>query len=1090
MTVISLIAAELRKYAAALTATFGLPVSFHPEDQLKSPMAELLRGCGQALGYATEVATEVQAEQGGRPDLGVTVKGLLTGHVELKAPGKGADPEKFKGGDREQWERFKNLPNLIYTDGNDWTLFRNGTKQGQSVRLSGDVTQDGQEAIRDRDAEDLGVLLRDFLAWRPMVPALPSALAEILAPLCQLLRRDVLRALANPDSDLTLLASDWRRYLFPEADDGQFADAYAQTLTYALLLARLSGTGERLSIPQASEAIRTGHRLLADTLNILGDPKAREEMKTSIEVLERVIGAIDPGAVVQKSRGEPWLYFYEDFLAAYDPKMRKERGVYYTPVEVVQAQVRLVAQILTERFNADYSFVSPEVVTLDPGAGTGTYVLAALQHGLQQIEAAKGPGLRAQAATQAARNIHAFEILVGPYAVAHLRLTQEILAEGGHLPPDGVHVYLTDTLESPRSPLPQFPFMYKELAEEHKRAQQVKAAAPVLVCLGNPPYHRQQIDLEEKGLIKRKGGWVRFGDEALGERPLLADFLKPLDALGLGLHAKNLYNDYVYFWRWALWKVFENKGGGGIVSFITAASYLRGPGFAGMRQVMRQIFDDLWIIDLEGDNLGARKTENVFAIRTPVAIAIGVRYGEAHREQPARVRYTRISGRREEKLRTLAQVEQFRDLPWRECLSGWHEPFLPTSDKPYWRWPLLTDLFPWQISGVQFKRIWPIGENKDVLKKRWSTFIKEDNSKKEELFRTTRDRKINGTYKNPITGITLLALRKLPTGEQCPDLSRYGYRSLDQRWAILDNRLCEFIRPGILRANNNRQIYFTSLLTDVLGQGPAAMATSLIPDLHHFCNRGGKDVIPLWRDADATEPNITRGVLERLAQTYEQEVPPEDFLAYAYALMASPEYVRRFWDELTIPGPRLPVTRDAALFNRAVALGRRLLWLHTYGERLVPPDQRPGRVPPGASRCLVGTPAAPKDYPESFSYEAAVQKLHVGKGVFAPVRPEVWEFSVSGFEVLKSWLAYRMKKGAGRKSSPLDDIRPESWEFDEELLDLLWVLEHTVAMWPELTSSLDNILAGELFTAEDFPEPDPEERAARKPAPLFAMDNN
>jgi hypothetical protein len=110
----------------------------------------------------------------------------------------------------------------------------------------------------------------------------------------------------------------------------------------------------------------------------------------------------------------------------------------------------------------------------------------------------------------------------------------------------------------------------------------------------------------------------------------------------------------------------------------------------------------------------------------------------------------------------------------------------------------------------------------------------------------------------------------------------------------------------------------------------------------------------------------------------------------------------------------------------------------------------------------------------------------VGNGLFTPVRQEAWEFSVSGFEVLKSWLAYRMKKGAGKKSSPLDDIRPERWEFDEELLDLPWVLEHTVGMWPELKILLDAILASELFTAADFPEPTPVERAARKEAPLFA----
>lgn len=1078
---------ELNKYAEEISATFSLPITFNPEDQLKTPVAGLLRRSGAVMGVAIEVVTEIHAKELGRPDMGVVVEGLLNGHVELKAPGKGANPEKFKGGDRGQWERFRNLPNLIYTDGNDWALYRSGARQGGVVRLSGDVTRDGRKAVGGNDAAALEELLRDFFTWQPIVPALPAALAQMLAPLCRLLRSDVLIALQKPDSNLNLLAADWRRYLFPDADDLQFADAYAQTLTYALLLARLTGKGEGLSVHDAVTTIRTGHRLLADTLNILGDPKARDEIKTPVDLLERVIGAIDPAAFLKKSKGEPWLYFYEDFLAAYDPKMRKERGVYYTPVEVVQAQVRLVAELLTERFEADYSFVSPDVVTLDPGAGTGTYILAALQHGLQQIEEAKGPGMRAKAAAQAARNIHAFEILVGPYAVAHLRLTQEILAEGGQLPEDGVHVYLTDTLESPLKPLPHFPFMYKELAAEHQRAQQVKAAAPVLVCLGNPPYDRQQIDLENQKSIKRKGGWVRYGDELIGDRPLLTDFLKPLEELGWMVHAKNLYNDYVYFWRWALWKVFENKGGPGIVSFITASSYLRGPGFAGMRQVMRQMFDEMWIIDLEGGSLGARKTENVFAIRTPVAIAIGVRHGEPQPESAATVHYTRISGTRQEKLKALAQVEQFSDLPWRECLPGWTDLFLPTSDKPYWNWPLVTDIFPWQENGIQFKRTWPIGETWEVLKNRWEKLVREIPGKKGLLLRETEARKTTSTIHDPVNGNNLLSLNNIDLETKAPEIVPYGYRSLDRRWALLDVRLCDRPRPNLLRAHSNRQIYLTSLLTEVLGNGPSTVASWLIPDLHHFCNRGAKDVIPLWRDAEATEPNITHGVLEVLTDTYRRDVTPEDLLAYTYALLASPEYVRRFWDELTIPGPRLPITKDASWFNRAVELGRRLIWLHTYGERLVPPGQKPGRVPPGQTKCMVGTPADPKNYPETFSYDAAGRKLHVGHGVFAPVGSEVWEFSVSGFEVVKSWLAYRMKKGTGKKSSPLDDIRPERWEFDEELLDLLWVLEHTVAMWPELGKVLDAIVADKLFVAKDFPEPTPVERAAKKAAPLFEM---
>jgi hypothetical protein len=1085
MALFESVEAELKNYASEVTAKFAFPIEVNPEDQLKTPIDALLKGIGAAIGLALGVVTEVHTDQLGRPDMGIAVKGLLAGHVELKAPGKGANPEKLKGGDREQWERFKNLPNLIYTDGKDWALYRNGQLEGKMVRLAGDVSTAGPAAIGPADAEAILALMQDFLRWEPIVPASPSALAKMLAPLCRLLRADVLTALQNRESNLSLLAADWRKYLFPDADDYQFADAYAQTLTYALLLARLSGPGAGLSIPQAAAAIRTGHRLLADALGILGDPKAREEIETPVSVLERVIGAVDPAALTKKAQGDPWLYFYEDFLAAYDPKMRKDRGVYYTPVEVVQAQVKLVAQLLEERFDADYAFVNDKVITLDPGAGTGTYILAALQHGLSRVEQEKGPGMRSNFATQAARNLHAFELLVGPYAVAHLRLTQQILAEGGEMPPEGVHVYLTDTLESPRQPPPAYPMLYKELGEEYKRAQKVKADVPVLVVLGNPPYDRQQIEAAEAGLVRRKGGWVRFGDGGKEGESIFKSFLKPLEALGWGVHAKNLYNDYVYFWRWALWKVFENKGGPGIVSFITAASYLRGPGFAGLRQVMRETFDELWIIDLEGDNLGARKTENVFAIQTPVAIAVGVRYGDGQPDTPGAVHYTRVSGTQVEKLNTLAQVSRFADLSWRDCLSGWTDLFLPTGDKPYWNWPLVTDLFPWQENGVQFGRTWPVAETKAVLYRRWDALLQAPIENRVKLLHETATNTITKAFTDPISGKQLSSLGKLKLGEPSTEPIRYAYRSFDRQWALMDIRLCHRHRPNLRRVHNNKQVYWTSLLTEVLGEGPSAVATANIPDYHYFCNRGGRHVIPLWRDAAATEPNVTAGVLAALAQAYGQPVTAEDLFAYGYAVMASPDYVHRFWDELTIPGPRLPITRDAARFACAADLGRLLLWLHTYGERLAPPGHKPGRIPPGKAKCLKGTPAAPEKYPEKFSYDLAGRQLHVGEGVFGPVPPEVWEFSVSGFKALQSWLAYRMQKGAGKKSSPLDKIRPAAWRFDEELLDLLWVLEHTVDLWPSLAQALSDILAGDLFTASDFPNPQPEERAAKGHLPLL-----
>jgi predicted helicase len=373
-----------------------------------------------------------------------------------------------------------------------------------------------------------------------------------------------------------------------------------------------------------------------------------------------------------------------------------------------------------------------------------------VDYALNQSAARFGKGIIRGAATKCAENIHAFENMVGPYAVAHLRLTQLITSHGGMLPDEGIHVYLTDTLESPNQVPHETNLFAKRLTEEHRRAQKIKKKTRVLVCMGNPPYDREQVEEGERPEHLRKGGWVRHGDPRIPSpdnpsdhtRPIFQDFIEPASEIGAGVHVKNLYNDYVYFWRWALWKLFENPeaSGPGIITFITAASYLRGPGFVGMRRKMREAFDELWIIDLEGDNLGARKTENVFNIQTPVAIAIGVRYGNPQPQTPAKVRYTKITGTQDEKFGKLNKIQKFSDLEWQECFDGWFEPFLPRGRGNYFAWPLLTDLFPWQHSGSQFKRTWPIGETAEVLENRWQEFLQLDSAARRTAFRESRDR--------------------------------------------------------------------------------------------------------------------------------------------------------------------------------------------------------------------------------------------------------------------------------------------------------------------------------------------------------------
>lgn len=237
---------------------------------------------------------------------------------------------------------------------------------------------------------------------------------------------------------------------------------------------------------------------------------------------------------------------------------------------------------------------------------------------------------------------------------------------------------------------------------------------------------------------------------------------------------------------------------------------------------------------------------------------------------------------------------------------------------------------------------------------------------------------------------------------------------------------------------------------------------------------GAKHVIPLYRDAAGTQPNLPAGLLPLLAATYGHPVAAPDVLAYAYALLAAPRYAALFRTELETPGPRLPLTRDAALFGRAGAVGRALLALHAGPGALAPP--------PGRARLAVGTPATPAAYPDAYRYDEAAETLHLLRdraavGQLTGLAPAVWRLRVSGLRVVESWLSYRLLARAGRSSSPLDALRPPAWTFDLDLLRLLWTLEATLAQHPEAAATLDAVLAGPLLLASELPVPTAAEQA-------------
>jgi hypothetical protein len=569
----------------------------------------------------------------------------------------------------------------------------------------------------------------------------------------------------------------------------------------------------------------------------------------------------------------------------------------------------------------------------------------------------------------------------------------------------------------------------------------VKQGGDILVCLGNPPYDR--VQRAEDGTKPNKGGWVLLGDRGQGkidlktatveggdhkERPIFEDFLEPSRKSGKGLHLQVIFNDYVYFWRWALWRPFEQQACGGILSFITASSYLSGPGFAGMREVLRRTFDELWIIDLGGDNLGARKTPNVFAIQIPVAIAMGTRGTEPNPATPAKVWYAKIEAlSRDAKLNLIANVDDLASLEWKLCPDDWQAPLRPQGAGAFFDWPKLTDLFPYHTAGAVFYRTWPIGETEEVLVRRWATLRTAAKDDKARLFKESRDRKVSHTVgADDLPGFAQPAVRDLTPTTPEPKRVRYSFRVLDRQFAYFDFRLGDYIRPSLFRMASDKQVFLVAPDSMVPGLGPAIAVATHVPDQHFFRGSfGGKDVIPLFRDAAGTVPNITAGLLDDLGDVYGAVPSTEDFAAYVYALLGGQSYTRRFWNELETPGPRVPLTKDADAFAQGVKLGRRLIWLHTYAERFRGEGQG-DEVPQGAARIVKGVSAAPQDYPTDYRYDGVASEIVIEAGAsvisagrLGPVAPEVWSSSsLASFIALiclMSWFALARLKPASMR---------------------------------------------------------------------------
>lgn len=818
-----------RSYHDSVHAAASSAVDGEEEAQLTVPVSNLFSGLSFDHGLGILQLVRETRLDGSRPDFAAVLrrggKTLQKGYVELKAPSVPVDVTRWSGRNGRQWQKMQAAAEiLIVCNGREAQLYWDGQAVGNPAALPYDTWQGWQSA-------ELVRLLGQFFDLNPSPVVSVTDLSKRLAIRTADLRDRLIWLQMQGDAAGQAAKGayrSWREHIDPQASERDFADGIAQVIAYGMAMAMLGGThadadGDgHVSVAEARSAIRGFSPVLAAAFAPLVDkPVLFDAVQVELGALETLVSAINADRVNRSAdrRGDPWLYFYEDFLSVYDADARRQAGVYYTPVDVVSAMTAMAENLLVNRFGKRLGFADSNVVTLDPATGTGTFPLSVIDRAIARASKVRGPAGQQQAATTLAANLFAFELLPGPYSVAHLRLSRRLSElSGGAIQAD--QVVLTDTLESPLDPPePQGFFGDAEtLAEEHARAKRIKLDQRVTAVIGNPPYRRVARDIRGRG----SGGWVLDGavPGRASEKSLFDDLLDVARANTIFSHHASLYNLYVYFWRWALWKAFEAHGDGpGVVAFITGSSWLAGPGFVGLRERVRQTCDDVWVIDLGGDNHGANPEENVFAIESPVAVVVMVRDGATDAATPARVRYRRVTGGADEKLlamRAMAQADDPFAGVWELAPDGWMDSFVPSTGDAAWDdMPLLTDLFPWQQPGCKFGRTWPIGTTEAILGDRWRRFAAAKAEEKPSLFVTATSGR-NVTTK--VAGLKQLA--DVGGGDPPQRIVRYGFRSFDRQWAIHDPRLAALERPSLWRSQSSRQMFLTSLLTGQVAEGP------------------------------------------------------------------------------------------------------------------------------------------------------------------------------------------------------------------------------------------------------------------------------
>ncbi|WP_017624445.1 type ISP restriction/modification enzyme [Nocardiopsis chromatogenes] len=1052
------------------------------EEQLRTPLLRLVEGVSHDFGTPVTVFGEVPLKAlGARPDFGVDAKNTgrdpinRIGYIELKKPDKPIPPSDFvRGHDLKQWENLKSLPNLLYTNGTQWSLFRYGVQRGHTVETPALFSKKRRRLPPQRELEGL---LWDFLTWAPEQNYTLDQLITRVAHMCRQLRGEIVDLIeeerySDGPKPFTGLAREWKNLLFPAMEPGpEFADAYAQAVTFSLLVARESGVDfTDKSTREIGDQLGKHHRFLGEAFATLTSSEEIEK-KTLLPTLIRILQPLDWDTVM---RGEEHAYsdLYETFLSRYDQELRKETGSYYTPEPVASYMAGFVDSVLKERMGIRTGLADRSVTTIDPAMGTGTFLSAVTRRAATTLLDESGPvQTRHRLREMYESRLIGFEPSASPFAVAELRLHQQLQDVYGAEVPTEHQRFLVDTLDDPCLAIPAYGLRYEEILNFRRRANETKRTTRIQVAIGNPPYIDHATKRAPAPWIARRR--VDPATDPLTDRPSLDEFREP----GMGRFEHKLHHTGVYFWRWATWKLFDAHPDqpAGIIAFVSTSAFLTGDVFMGMRRYLRATTDEGWIVDLSPEGHQAPVPTRVFqGVQHPICIAVFARYGEPNPDRPAKVWYTSLEGLKEQKFTALSSDTAL-------CLDGAAfspteseatAAFLPASPAAAsWKsLPSFGDLFPWHASGVKANRTWVIAPERETLHRRWRRMKSASPETMDRLFKATRDRSATTS----VAGMPSIA-----HDHREPECAEFAYRAFDREFIISDPRFVDRHRPQLWLAHGGRQVYAVEQHSLPLASGPGLLFSSLIPDQHYFSGRGGR-VLALHRDQEGRVPNTPPRLLSALESRLGITVTAEDLMAYCAGVAAHPGFVARFQEGLKVPGVRIPMSADPDLWRTAVESGRRVVWLHTYGERFCDPDadRPPGgpRLPRERRPQLIaeisdGRGGLPDRIWHDSDTGDAGDRLHVGEGAIAPVSPHAWHYDVNGMRVVKKWFSSRQRNPRGkRRGTPLDDIRPDRWspDYTDELVDLLSVLTLLVDLEPRQARLLDDIMAGPLITVDDL----------------------